>query len=259
MPVRQHVHLDRPAGGERHEHGEVLAADEHPLGLGLELQDVAHERRARRTAIEASRFLVRGRDVGVGVDLPVRVVQGDADLRPPVLEHVHLPHAGYPRQRGGPVGPRLDDGPRPGHAEVRPGPGVLRAEADDLAAAVPGQRPAEPDGVEVGVGWARPARGSAWPERRRLVLEHGDVVVVRDLGQVPRRRRGERVELGGRQERPVLPRRRDRDPLAGQRVLPQRRAARAAARAAARRPRARAAATCPRRRSRSAPGRRSAW
>ena len=204
------------------------------------------------------------RDVRVAVDLAVRVVQRDADLRAPVLEHVDLPHAGHRGQRGGPVGPRLDDGPGAGHAEVRPRPGVLRAEAHHLAPSVAGQRPAEPDAVQVAVlavlaGLVRARSGQAGPERRRLVLEHRHVVVAGDLGQVARRRRGQRVELRGRQERPVLPGRRDRDPLAGQRVLPQRRAARASARAAWRRPAAPAAATCPRRRSRSAPGRRSAW
>jgi len=55
-----------------------------------------------------------GRDEGEGVDLPVRVVQGDADLRAAVLEDVDLLDAVQPGQLGGTVGPRLDDGAGPG-------------------------------------------------------------------------------------------------------------------------------------------------
>ncbi|MEG8034935.1 hypothetical protein QP157_06230 [Sphingomonas sp. LR61] len=56
-------------------------------------------------------------------------------------------------------------------------------------------------------------------ERRRPVLEHGDVVGARDLGRVLRCLRRERVLVGRRQERTVLPARGDGDPLAGQDVL----------------------------------------
>ncbi len=60
------------------------------------------------------------------------------------------------------------------------------------------------------------------PERRRLVLEHGDVVVARHLGRVGRRRGRQRVEFGRREEHAILARGGNGHPLARQRVLPHR-------------------------------------
>jgi hypothetical protein len=91
--VRHHVRLDRPARGERHERGPVLAGQQHARPCLLELENVGEE---RRTVVIELREQLPGarRDVRVTVDLAVRVLQGDADLGAAVLEDVHLPHAG---------------------------------------------------------------------------------------------------------------------------------------------------------------------
>ncbi len=43
LAVRQHVHLDRPARGERHERGPVLAGQHDPFTGALEVQDAVEE------------------------------------------------------------------------------------------------------------------------------------------------------------------------------------------------------------------------
>src|SRR5690606_22376107 len=71
----------------------------------------------------------------VGVDLAVRVLEGDADLGAAVLEAEHLPDGGEVRQLGGPVGPGVQHEPGLSLAQVGEGGVVVGGEADDLAAA----------------------------------------------------------------------------------------------------------------------------
>ncbi len=88
-----------------------------------------------------------------------------------------------------------------------------------------------PEGVEIvetarrvdrrGCGAVGLGEGGA--ERRRLVLEDGDVVERRDLARIGRSLGSERVELGGGQEGAILPGGGDRDPVAGEDVQPHRR------------------------------------
>src|SRR5699024_9932368 len=89
------------------------------------------------------------RDVRIGVDLAVRVLQSDADLLAAVLEGEHLLHAGQRAQMRRPVGPRLDDGPRASHALRAEASRALGAEAHDLTTADGGARAADPRGDEV--------------------------------------------------------------------------------------------------------------
>ncbi len=196
----------------------------------LEVEDAGEQ--IRTLAIDRRQEAGRARrDVGVGVDLPVRVGERDADRLAAVLEREDLLDAGQRRQCGGAVGPGLDDRARPGRGERAERAGVLGAEAHDLAPPDARARAAQPGGDEV-VEVARcvctgrciaVGDGECRAERRRLVLEDGHVVARRDLGRVGRRLRGERVELGGREERAVLARCRDRHPVARQHVAPHRR------------------------------------
>src|SRR5690606_1538995 len=89
------------------------------------------------------------RDVRVRVDLPVRVVQRDADLLAAVLEREHLLDAGQRPEGGRAVCPRLDDGAgardRLGAEAAR----ALGAEAHDLASGDRRARATEAGRVEV--------------------------------------------------------------------------------------------------------------
>ena len=78
------------------------------------------------------------RQVRVGVDLPVRMGQGDADFLAPVLEAEHLPDPGQRRQLGGAVGPDVDDGADPVDAQGGEGGIRVAGEAHDLAPPDPG-------------------------------------------------------------------------------------------------------------------------
>jgi hypothetical protein len=60
----------------------------------------------------------RRRDVGVGVDLPVRMGDRGADLRSTVLEDEHVVDVGPGSERLGPLGPEVDDAPGAGVAEA---------------------------------------------------------------------------------------------------------------------------------------------
>ena len=158
-------------------------------------------------SIDCEQALRARGDVRVGVDLPVRVGERDADRLAAVLEREHLLDAGQRRQRGrcGRPTPRSPCGrgsrvrvpnepacsglkhttsQRPTDVRVRPRPGASRS-SRPRGGSIAGR------GVAVRLGESR-------AERRRLVLEDGDVVARRDLGRVRRRLRRERVELGRR-------------------------------------------------------------
>lgn len=116
VAVRQQVDLDGPARGERHERSDMLAADQDPLPGLLEGEDVGEHRRA--VAVERGEQAGRaGGDVGVGVDLAVRVVQRDSDRLAAILEREDLLHAGQGREGTHAVGPGLDDGSGAGGAQ----------------------------------------------------------------------------------------------------------------------------------------------
>ncbi|GMA95924.1 hypothetical protein GCM10025881_27480 [Pseudolysinimonas kribbensis] len=176
------------------------------------LEHAAEQVAARRRGGRERALHARG-DIGIGVDLPVRMVQGDADRLPAVLEREDLLDALQCRQRGRALGPRLDDGARATRGLRRERPRRLGAEAHDLAASVRGCGALEADAREVGDPEVR-------AERRRAVLEHGDVVAIGDLAGIGGRLRGERIGLRRRQDHAVLPGGGDRDPVAGQHVLP---------------------------------------
>ncbi len=132
------------------------------------------------------------RDVGVGVDLAVRVGERDADRLAPILEREDLLDARKRRQRRGAIGPGLDDGAGTGAGLRAERAGVLGAEAHHLAPADGGAGATESRRVEVveparcvGTGGCAAARlGQCRSERGRLVLEDCDVVARRDLGRV---------------------------------------------------------------------------
>jgi hypothetical protein len=158
------------------------------------------------------------REVRVGVDLPVRVRQGDADLLAVVLERVHVGDTVDSRELRRPLGPDVDDEPGPVAAQLGEDPPVVVGEADDLA-------PAEP-GPQLGQGRAgrrrRHVRLDAGGERGEAVLEDHDLVgVVRDLGGAARPGGAQRALVGRGQERAGLPVRGDDHPLVEQRIVAQ--------------------------------------
>ena len=77
------------------------------------------------------------REVGIAVDLTVRMGQRHPDLLAAVLEAEHLLDAGRGHQVGGAVPPRLDDQAGVRRFQLRKGRGVLAGKADHFAAPVP--------------------------------------------------------------------------------------------------------------------------
>src|SRR5674476_288179 len=71
----------------------------------------------------------------VGIDLSVRVVQGDADLLAAVLEGEHVLDGLERGQLAGAVGPDVHDSPGPFRRQRREAGAMVAGEADDLAAA----------------------------------------------------------------------------------------------------------------------------
>ena len=117
VAVGHDADLHRPAGGDRYERRPVVAAgDDARAGRDLPGEQIPEQIVAAGAAVTLGlaqhRFGPR-HDERVGVDLAVGMVEGDADLPAPVLEHRHLGDAGPRRQLGGAVGPRLDDGAHP--------------------------------------------------------------------------------------------------------------------------------------------------
>ncbi len=214
---RGEVDLDGPARGERHVRDPVLGL-EHDAAPVRELgvEDVAQQVAARAAVVLARLVEQRAgarRDVRVAVDLPVRVVQRDADLLPAVLEAEDLLDAGLCPERGGAVGPRVDDRADALRRERAERRAVVAREAHDLAPArgrcVELERRVRDDGV----GHAGHAL-----ERREAVLEDDDVVV--GVGDLAVRvggagtRGAQRARVGRGEERAVHPVRGERDPVA---------------------------------------------
>ena len=155
-----------------------------------------------------------GRDVRVGVDLAVRVVQGDADVGAPVFEREDLLDAGQRAERLRAVGPGVDHRAGAAPAQFGEGSGVLRGEGHHFAAA-DGGRGGPPARRRRDVVRGRAEGGEA-------VLKDGDVVVRRrDLGLVGRRRRADGALVRRRQVRARLPVRGDGDPFPAERVEAQ--------------------------------------
>ena len=112
------------------------------------------------------------REVGVAVDLAVRMGQRHPDLLAAVLEAEHLLDAGHGHQVGGAVPPRLDDQAGVRRFQLRERCGVVAGKADHLAAAVPGS------GHEAVAGGrtrrlARRRTGSGTGSRRRRRRSRG--------------------------------------------------------------------------------------
>ena len=97
------------------------------------------------------------RQIGIAVDLTVRMGQRHPDLLAAVLEAEHLLDARCGHQVGGAMPPRLDDQPRMRRFQLRERPGVVAGKADHLAAAVP-RRGHEPSSAGTGVGSPAPDR-----------------------------------------------------------------------------------------------------
>ncbi len=219
MAVGHQVDLDGPARRERHEGRPVLAGEHDAFAGALEFED-ALEQVGPELPDRVEQARGARRDVGVGVDLPVRVLQGDADRLAAVLEREHLLDAGHRRELGGAVRPRLDDGAGAAGAEAAERAFVLGTEADHFAAADGGAGAPVAERRQVGEPLRRVrVVGERRTEGGRLVLEHGHVVERRHLGGVAGALRRERVELGGRQEGAVLAGGGDRDPVTGENVL----------------------------------------
>ena len=155
LAVRHDVDFDRPAGREGHEGGEVIGFEDHPLPcLTLEGEHVAEQRSPGPAQVIVRPCRgdrgVRG-DIGVSIDLSVRVIHRHPDLLPAVLEHEDLLNARQGGEFGSSVGPSVNDCAGTGGAEPAEGAGVLRGEDDDFAAAVSGSRQRRGHGVG-GVG-----------------------------------------------------------------------------------------------------------
>ena len=98
------MHLERPAGGERDERGPVLAAQNDACGCLLGGEDLReHVDPDLRQRLEQAGGA--GCDIGVRVDLAMRMMQRDADRFAPILKRKHLLHAGKRRQRRRAIGP----------------------------------------------------------------------------------------------------------------------------------------------------------
>ncbi|GAA3062882.1 hypothetical protein GCM10020254_03500 [Streptomyces goshikiensis] len=152
----------------------------------------------RCVAATASILAVRGGTKEKGVDLPVRVREGDADLRAPVLEAVHLLDAGQSREPLGAVRPGVEYEAGAVLGQIGEARAVLRGEAHDFAAS------------------------EAPRQRGEAVLEHGHLVVRRRyLAAVSVCGGAQGTGVGGRMVDAPLPVRGDRDPVAGRQVEAQ--------------------------------------
>jgi hypothetical protein len=154
------------------------------------------------------------RDVVERVDLPVRVVERDADDLALVLErqHVRVPLGAEHRVA---VGPDVEQQPHALDADARQRRLVVGRVHDDLAPAA-GRRHRH----ELGARHGRRLRIRA--QRREAVVEDRDVEVRAPDLAVPGAGRvgAERAAVGRREERALLAVGRERDPLAGGRVEP---------------------------------------
>src|SRR5699024_5761437 len=88
-------------------------------------------------------------DIRVGVDLPVRVVERDADVFAAVLEREYLLHAGKRAEVRCTVGPGLDHGARATDSLRAEAARAFWAEAHDLAPPDGRARAAETGRVEI--------------------------------------------------------------------------------------------------------------
>src|ERR1035437_6987598 len=105
----------------------------------------------------------------VGIDLSVRVVQGDADLLAAVLEGEHVLDGLERGQLAGAVGPDVHDSPGPFRRQRREAGAMVAGEADDLAAAYGGSTRQQ---------WVpgRPSSGGSGGKGRKAILEDDHVI-----------------------------------------------------------------------------------
>ena len=158
------------------------------------------------------------RQIGVAVDLTVRMGQRHPDFLAAVLETEHLLDARCGHQVGGAVPPCVDDEPGMRRFEPRERTGVVAGEADHLAAAVTRR------GHEAGTGAAhrRRYRICGTGQAREPILENDDVVVGRGhLAGQAGRTWTQRALVGRRLVGAVLAQRGDDHPLPRRPVEPQ--------------------------------------
>ncbi|SKT83228.1 Uncharacterised protein [Mycobacteroides abscessus subsp. abscessus] len=134
-----------------------------------------------------------GGDERIGVDLSVRMCQGDADLLAVVLKAVDLLNPVDRTQFLCTLGPHINDQAGAARLQLRERGVVLAGEAKHLASSE---------------ACARRRRGGlcVQRQRRKPVLErHHFVGVLGYLGRTLRCGRTQRAEIGGRQKRTRLP------------------------------------------------------
>ena len=177
----------------------MLALDHHAVPRrGLVGEDLAHQGPARGGQVRAGAGGQPGgmrSRIGIGVDLPVRVVQGHPDLLPTVLEGEDVADPDHCRERLGALGPGLHHGARPFEGQGREGALVLGGENHHLA-------PPHGRGRDTPQGpLLRVLRVRQHPQLRtqggKAVLEDDDVEVLGgDLGLPPARARAQRALIG---------------------------------------------------------------
>ena len=107
----------------------------------------------------------RGRDEGIGVDLPVRVGLGDPDLLAPVLKTEHLLHVAAPGKLTGAVDEGVQDEVDAVGPQLVEGGVVVGRVTNHLTAARPGAL-GQQGGPEAGPGYPRPQPLRARPHQR---------------------------------------------------------------------------------------------
>src|SRR5262245_16916331 len=106
------MHLDRPAGRERHERNPVRAVDHEARTGALTVEDSLEQVHADAVGGMQHRTGPGGHE-RVTVNLAVWVVKSHTDRLAAVLEREDLLHALHRRQRRGALRPSLDDSAHP--------------------------------------------------------------------------------------------------------------------------------------------------
>jgi len=150
------------------------------------------------------------RDIGIAVDLSMRMIEGDADGDPTVLEDKDVRHLPSAPELCVTVGPHLDDPGDALDAHVGQASEVVVGIDNHLRRA---DRPPHLKESRAAHAWLR--RGPK--KRRKSVLEHGDVEACpRDLRRGPPRPcRAQWATLVRWEKRAALPMAGEHPPLAG--------------------------------------------
>ena len=198
----------------------VVFEEDAEFGFAFGVEPVGHEAPSGAGAVLGGGFEFggeNGRDEGGGVDLSVRVAEGDSDFGATIFEDVDVGDAGFAGEVGSAVSPDAGEFAELIEGESAEGGFVVLGVADDFAVAgggIGGEDVGvfgEGDGVEV------------WVEGGEPVLEDGDFVGGgRDFGFEGTEGGGaKRAEIGGRVVGAVLPVRGVDHPLATEGMPPQ--------------------------------------